>query len=285
MSRPAKILRRTQAAVAPLFTILIIVLPGAPAFAQSSPEYSSERSYSSEHSEDDRRLSFGTETDLSSDYAWRGIVLSNRPVVRPSVWISASGFTLIATRNLARANTLESADLGELSAGRHATDLTLTYGRDWKNLRIEPAIEAYLNGRLAGIHDPNTMEGQLKLSYPAGPLRLFTIHSFDVLAYKGSYFGEAGAGYERRVTNKASFALSLHSGWASSKFNEAYIGVNKPAINFVGAEGSFTRYVNRHLYFQPHFEFSEIVDRQLRQHLPRPTVINFGLAMGIEFSR
>ncbi len=278
MSKPAKILKRNQAAVPPLFTILIIVLSWAPAFAQSSPEYSSERSYSSEHSEDDRRFSFGTETDLSSGYAWRGIVLGNRPVVQPSVWISASGFTLIAARNITPANVPESVVL-------HTTDLTLTYGRDWKNLRIEPAIEAYLNGRLAGIHDPNTMEGQLKLSYPAGPLRLFTIHSFDVLAYKGSYFGEAGAGYERRVTNKASFALSLHSGWASSKFNEAYIGVNKPAINFVGAGGSFTRYVNRYLYFQPHFEFSEIVDRQLRQHLPRPTVINFGLAMGIEFSR
>ena len=168
MSRPAKILKRTQAAVAPLFTILIIVLPGAPAFAQSSPEYSSERSYSSEHSEDDQRFSFGTETDLSSDYAWRGIVLGNRPVVQPSVWISASGFALIAARNITPANVPESVVL-------HTTDLTLTYGRDWKNLRIEPAIEGYLNGRLAGVHDPNTMEGQLKLSYPAGPLRVFTL--------------------------------------------------------------------------------------------------------------
>jgi len=278
MSRPAKILKRTQASVAPLFTILIIVLSWPLAFAQSPPESPSERSYSSEHFEDNVTLSFGTETDSGSEYVWRGIVLGNRPFVQPSVWISASGFTLIAARNITAADVPESVVL-------HTTDLTLTYGRNWKNLRIEPAIEAYLNGRLAGIHDPNTIEGQLKLSYPAGPLRLFTIHSFDVLAYKGSYFGEAGAGYERRVTNKASFALSLHSGWASSKFNEAYIGVNKPAINFVGAGGSFTRYVNRYLYFQPHFEFSEIVDRQLRQHLPRPTVINFGLAMGIEFSR
>ena len=278
MSRPAKILRRTQAAVAPLFTILIIVLSWPPAFAQSSPEYSSERSYSSEHSEDDRGLSFGTETDLSSDYAWRGMVLGNRPVVQPSIWISAQRFTLIASRNLTPASTPESLPL-------HATDLTLTYGRDWKNLRIEPAIEGYLNGRLAGVHDPNTMEGQLKLSYPAGPLRVFTIHSFDVLAYKGSYFGEAGAGYERRVTNRTSFAVSFRSGWASSKFNDAYIGVNKPAFNFVGAEGSFTRYLNRYLYLQPHFEFSNIVDRELRQQLSRPTSISFGLAIGMEFSK
>ena len=275
MSRPAKILKRTQASLAPL---LAIALSWPLAFAQRSPAYSSERPYFSEHSEDNWRLSFGTETDLSSEYVWRGMVLGNRPVVQPSIWISARRFTLIASRNLTPASTPESLPL-------HATDLTLTYGRDWKNLRIEPAIEAYLNGRLAGIHDPNTMEGQLKLSYPAGPLRLFTIHSFDVLAYKGSYFGEAGAGYERRVTNKTSFAVSFRSGWASSKFNDAYIGVNMPAFNFVGAEGSFTRYLNRYLYLQPHFEFSNIVDRQLRQHLLRPTVINFGLTMGIEFSQ
>ena len=250
-----------------LLTLLIDLIPLA---AQAERQFNS--------SEDDRKITYGAETDFNSAYVWRGIVLNNRPVMQPSLWISAYGTTLTAWSNLALTNLSGSPRL-------QTTDLILTHGRDWKKLKIESTLEAYLNRRPGDIDGRNTIEGSLKLSYTAGRFRIFTIQSFDILTYKGSYFGEAGAGYERRVTNRTSFAVSFRSGWASSKFHTAYIGVNKPAINFVGAEGSFTRYLNRYLYLQPHFEFSNIVDRELRQQLPRPTFISFGLAIGMEFSK
>src|SRR6266404_4893354 len=37
-----------------------------------------------------QKISYGVEGDFNSAYVWRGIVLNNRPVVQPSVWISVS---------------------------------------------------------------------------------------------------------------------------------------------------------------------------------------------------
>ena len=199
-------------------------------------------------------------------------------MIQPSAWIARSGFTFTAWSNFAPANRSESE-----VAHLHVTDLILTYSRDWKKFRIEPTMEAYLNRRPSDVDDHNTMEGSFKLSYPVGPLRVFTAHAFDVLAYKGAYFGEAGLGWDGRIANNIALAASFRSGWASSKFNDVYIGLDKPAVNFIGTEGSLTYHLKPYLYFRPHFEFSNIADRRLREYLSSRTIVNFGLAMGIEF--
>jgi len=245
---------------------LSVVLEGMCGFAQDLPAGAGEN----------RGLSYGLETDFNSGYVWRGIAFSNQPTMQPSLWVERSGLTFTVWRNVVLGRGPDVEDLRE-------TDLNLTYSRHWKRLTIEPALDAYLPQPSPGVDDPNTMEGSLKLSHPAGPLSVFTTHSFDVLAYRGAYFGEAGMSYERHVNKKLGFDLTLRSGWASSKFNNAFIGLDKPAFNFVGAEGSLTYYLKSKVYIQPHIEFSDIVDRGLRPLLPWPTFINFGLAMGMEF--
>src|SRR5436190_4485580 len=245
---------------------LSVVLEGTFGFAQDLPA----------GAEEDRRLSYGLEMEFSSGYVWRGIAFSNVPMMQPSVWVERSGLTFTVWRNFVLGREPDVAHL-------RVTDLNLTYSCRWKGLTIEPALDAYLNQAPPGVHDPNTMEGSLKLSHPAGPLSVFTTHSFDVLAYRGAYFGQTGMSYERHFNKKVGFEVSLRSGWASSKFNDAYIGLDKPAFNFVGAEGSLTYYLKSKLYIQPHIEFTDIVDRRLRRLLPWPTFVNFGLAMGMEF--
>jgi len=158
--------------------------------------------------------------------------------------------------------------------------LILTYDRDWKKLKIEAALDAYFGRQSSDIESRNTMEGSLGLSYPAGPLSLFTTHAFDVLAYRGSYFGEAGLEYERQVTKDTEFTISGRSGWASAKFNDVYIGVDKSAFNFVGVEGSLTHHLGRRMYLQPHIEFSSITDGMLRGQLAPANVVTFGIAFG-----
>lgn len=156
----------------------------------------------------------------------------------------------------------------------------MAYNRDWEKLRIEAAVDAYSGQQGPDIEAQNTMEGSLKLSYPAGPLRIFTTHSFDVLAYRGSYFGEAGLEYARPITKITEFTISVRSGWASAKFNDVYIGVNKSAFNLVGVDGSLTYYLGPRMYFRPHVQFSSITDRRLREQLAPANIISFGLAFG-----
>ena len=228
----------------------------------------------SQESEPRDTFTYGAETDFKSGYVWRGLLLDDGPVVQPSAWISAFGFTLTGWSNVAMASTSE-------GAGPNSGGLILTYERDWEKLRIEAGFDAYMGRQSSDIESRNTMEGLLGLSYPVGPFRIFTTHAFDVLAYRGSYFGEAGLEYERKVTKSAEFTISVRSGWASSKFNDVYLGVDKPAFNFVGAEGSLTCYLGRRMYIRPHIEFSSITDRRLRGQLAPANIVTFGLAFGL----
>jgi hypothetical protein len=218
-------------------------------------------------------FTYGAEMDFNSGYVWRGLLLDDGRVGQPSAWISAFGFTLTAWSNVAMTNTSG-------RAGLRSGGLTLTYNHDWENLKVETALDAYMGQQSPEIESRNTMEGSLKLSYPVGPLRIFTTHAFDVLAYRGSYFGDARLEYVRRVTKNTELTVSVRSGWASAKFNDVYIGVDKSAFNFVGVEGSLTYYLGRRMYFRPHIEFSSITDRRLRGQLTPANIFNFGLAFG-----
>src|SRR5215510_2445673 len=238
-----------------------------------TPAQSTDKQSDSEASGASATFTYGAEMDFKSGYVWRGLLLDG-PVVQPSSWISAFGFTLSAWSNVA----LTSASEG---AGLNSGGLILTYERDWEKLRIEAGLDAYMGRQSSDIESRNTMEGLLGLSYPVGPFRIFTTHAFDVLAYRGSYFGEAGLEYERQVTKSAEFTISVRSGWASSKFNDVYIGVDKPAFNLVGVEGSLTCYLGRRMYFRPHIEFSSITDRELRGQLAPANIVTFGLAFGL----
>jgi hypothetical protein len=223
-----------------------------------------------------QNISYGFEGDFNSAYIWRGIALNNRPVLQPSAWISASQVTLEiwSALNLTHTSEIESFQTAYLS---------LAYSRAWKKLRIEPALEGYLNRRFEQFRDPNTVEATLSVSYAAGPLRLFTSHAWDVMAHKGSYFGEAGLGYEKSIARENTLAVSLRSGWASAQFNEVYIGVSKPASNFAGAESSFRYSVTPNLHVRPHLQFIYTTDRRLRDYLMSPTIVNFGVSLGVEF--
>ena len=240
---------------------------------QSPPPTTNSTEAPAQLAEKQSSFTYGAEMDFNSRYVWRGLLLDDGPVMQPSAWMSAFGFTLTAYSNVAM--TSASGD-----AGLKATGLTLTYERDWEKLKVEAALDGYMGRQSSDIEAQNTMEGSLKLSYPAGPLRIFTTHAFDVLAYRGSYFGDAGLEYQRPISKSAEFTVAVRSGWASAKFNDVYIGVNKSAFNFVGVEVSGAYYLGSRMYFRPHIEFSSITDRRLRGQLAPANIVNFGLAFG-----
>src|SRR2546422_102748 len=124
-----------------------------------------------------------------------------------------------------------------------------------------------------------SLEGWLNLSYDAGPFRLFTRHSLDILTYKGAYFVDAGIESEHRISPPLEIGGSLGAGWASARFNDAYAGIAKRALDRVSAETWLTVYM-KHFYVGPHFEFSTIVDPAVRVATTRPTYLLVRLSMG-----
>ncbi|HEX9384094.1 MAG TPA: hypothetical protein VF908_11880 [Gemmatimonadaceae bacterium] len=193
------------------FVLLLTFLPACSvALAQDSSNPLGEKP-----SEENSKIVYGAESDFTSGSAWRGLVISDRPVVSNAGWISKYGFTFMA------ANTLALSDTTEGTRPR-VTDLILAYKHDWRKLKIEPTLDSYWYHDPLNIGTSTSIEGSIKLSYPAGPIRLFTSHSSDVLSHKGAYFGEAGMKYERNLPERNELGISIDTGWASSTFNQAY---------------------------------------------------------------
>lgn len=257
-----------------LFALVLsapLVSPCSPAFAQDPPSQPEEKP-----SEKVRRVSYGVEIGLSSGHTDRGLVISDRPVVQPVTWMSVASTTFSLWSNVTLVDTTD-------GARPQIVEMELTRAHEWRNLTIEPAVRIFFYRDPVSIDSSRSIEGWLYLTYDVGPFSLVTNHSFDVLTQKGAYFGDVGVLLDRRVSQRIEVGGSFKTGWASSRFNDAYVGVHKSAFNLITAESWLTAYVKPHFYVRSYFQFSNIVDHAVRAKLARPTLFLVGLATGVEF--
>jgi hypothetical protein len=219
-------------------------------------------------------FAYGGELDFNSRYVWRGIALSDGPVMQPSVWVSAFDLTLEIWGNFVFNDEPNQGEFNEIN-------LILYYSREWKDITIEPSVIVYVYPNQEDA--PATAEALLTLSYPIGPINVFTDQIFDFVEYGGSYFGDAGLYYQHEFKPELLLDFSTSLGWASAEFNKVNIGLSKKALNVLGGGLSLTYYPKEFLYIRPHAELSSILDGDLRDELDDPTILNVGLAIGMEF--
>src|SRR5262245_9949722 len=222
------------------------------------------------------QLSYGAEIALGSGHADRGLVVSDRPVVQPVTWVSGSVATF---------SVWSSFTLGRTTDGSRPQilEMELTRQHKWGRFTASPAVTMFRYRDPLAFQDSRSVEGWLHLSCSLGPLRLFTSHSMDVLTYRGAYFGEAGIGFGRRVSRRIEIGGSSRIGWASSSFNDAYVGVRRSALNRLAVDGWLKAKLTPHLQIGPQLEFSATLDHALRAELSRPTYVFVGLTTGVEF--
>jgi hypothetical protein len=219
-------------------------------------------------------LSYGAEADLNSRYVWHGITYSEGPVLQPSVWLSKYGFTAMVWGNLAITDERQARRFNEV-------DLIFSYRFERKRVTIEPTVSFYFDRPVAQTDDPPSGIASVKLSVPAGLLSVYTNQEVDFLSYRGAYFGDVGVALERQINGRTKLAGDINLGWGSETFNRIFVGVPKRAFNVTGFDVSATYMLNDRVYLRPHFEFSYVLDHQLRGQLAAPTRANAGLAIGI----
>ncbi|HEV8400272.1 MAG TPA: hypothetical protein VGQ18_10585 [Gemmatimonadales bacterium] len=246
-------------------TTLLTVLAYTPAFAQDT-----------QISNVERRASYGVELAFRSGHADRGFIINDRPVVQPVVWVTRSRVEFSVWGNLPLAETTDGArpQIGEL-------ELTRQY--KWKSLTVAPAVTMYFYHDALNTENERSVSGWLHLSYQAGPFRLFTHQSLDVLTYRGAYYGEAGLASEGHASDHLELGGSIGAGWASARFNDAYAGVASAGFDRVSALAWLTVHVTPRYYVAPDFEFSTIVNPRVRAALTRPTFVFLRLSTGVEF--
>lgn len=195
-------------------------------------------------------------------------------MLQPSAWVSAFDFTVSAWSNFVLTRETNQGQFNEV-------DLGLDWRGAWGRLTFEPSACACFYPNQADA--PATLELAARLSYPVGPLSLFTSHAVEVMSCAGAYFGEAGFCLEKELVSVLSLSTTLTVGWASSRFNDAFLGLERNALNVAGAELNLTYCPWEGVYVAPHLDFSALLDRALRARVDDPTILAGGLALGVEF--
>lgn len=249
---------------------LILVAWCSPTLGQERPAHPEE-----EPSETDRSISYGAQIAFGSGHADRGFVINDRPVVQPVVWVSGS---------VAEFSLWGSFPLAQTTDGSRPRimELEVTGGHQWGNLWMAPAVRMFFYHDPLSSYSTRSWEAWLHLSYDVGPFSLFTNQSVDVLTYRGAYYGEAGIESEWHFSPTVEVGSSFGAGWASSKFNDLFVDINRSAFNRISAESWLTVYLESHRYISAHAEFSTIVDPRVRAEATRPSFIFVSLSIGFE---
>jgi hypothetical protein len=223
-------------------------------------------------SEAERMISLGAEADMNSRYIWRGIIFEDNPVAQPSLWASFRSLTLSLWSNHVLGQEI-GVGIGD------EIDFTVAHEHDWRLLTSGLEFAYYLYP--GEDESPATGEFTLSVSRSIGLLTASTRHTFDVLEYRGAYFGDASLSFEHEPLQGLDFEMKALAGWASAEFNEAYIGISRSALNLAGMELAATIRVAGPLYVRPHAEACFILDHTIAD-VARPHVTNAGLAIGVE---
>ena len=225
----------------------------------------------------DAALEAGVETDAGSLYVFRGLVYSDGPVNQSRAWVEFAGFGLYAWSNVAVEAAAQARRLNEVDLGA-----SYAFGRG--ELTVTPAVDLYLY-RLSGPERAAggatyTAEVSATITYGWGGTSVFTRHVVDAASNRGAYFGELGATCDRALTPRSELGLSAWVGWASARYNHAYIGPHRAGPAVAGVGISISRRFGRHIYVRPHAELTTVPDAVLRAGLAQPTNGSVGVAFG-----
>ncbi len=220
-------------------------------------------------------ISYGAQIAFRSGHADRGFIINDRPVVQPVAWVSGS---------IAELSLWGSFPLAQTTDGSRpqVIELEVTSWHEWKNFRIAPAVRTFFYHDPLSFSSTRSMEGWLFLSYDVGPFSLYSNQSVDVLTYQGAYYGEAGIDSKWRATPTVEIGGSIGAGWASSKFNNLYVDIDRSAFNRIYVENWLTVHLESHQYISVHVEFSTMMDPRVRAEATRPTFVFVRFATGVE---
>jgi len=219
-------------------------------------------------------MTVGFESDLSNGYYWHGLEWSYGKVFQNSAWMSAESVTLSLWSNYEPSAGAPTPDLNEIDC---ALSLVTSVG----NMSLEPAVNFCFFPDQPDV--PTTVEVSLRMVLPLGALEPFIVHTVDVKAYPGAYFGEVGLSGSWSVSDRLTFETAAEIGWGSRRFNEAYLEIAESSVQLVQWDVALCWAPAGALYVRPHVGVSAITDKVIRENLDRPSLLQGGVAVGVEF--
>lgn len=218
-------------------------------------------------------VSRGFEFDYNGRYVWRGLPCSDGPVLQQSFWLTVNDLTfgVWANRDLEAAGCHQTNEL----------DYYVSWETEWLGASLENTVQLYTYPNVPDAE--STLTADVVASWEIGDFSLFTTQSVDLAEYAGAYYGDVGLSYAMDIGHETAMESSISIGWASRAFNEAYFGCPKAALNAVAIRVSATRPLTDRSYVRAHFDYSSLLDHELRDSVSDASIASLGIAFGTEF--
>lgn len=198
--------------------------------------------------------------DVYGKYVWRGIVLTNEPVLQPAVGVSYGGLALSIWGNL------EMTDINDSSGDFTEVDYTAEYSVSWEGWSFSAGVIFY---DFPSTVFPSTTEiyGAVGMDTLLSPT--LTVYQ-DVDEADGTY---ANFSVEHSLadvfspwgTTSASVVFSASVGYGSSDYNEFYFGADESAFTDALFSISMPIQVHEAVSVSPSISFSTLLDDSVRK--------------------
>lgn len=221
---------------------------------------------------------FGFDAAFNNKYLWRGLLLTDGPVLQPSATVAWYRFSFNIWGNL------DLDDANNMSGEFNEVDYTIDYSTE---------VFGPLDGSVGFIvYDfPNTPFATttefyvgLGLDVPLSPslTAYFDIDEVDGIYLNGS-IGHSVELPEVIESVSASLDLGLNVGWGNDKHNTAYYGSNTSGFTDMGISASLPITIGEHVTVAPSLTYTTILNDDLRGAVANDDNVVYGVTISISF--
>ncbi|OGV61647.1 MAG: hypothetical protein A3K19_15195 [Lentisphaerae bacterium RIFOXYB12_FULL_65_16] len=199
-------------------------------------------------------------TDVLTDYAWRGQLLNDDPVVQPGVTLSYKGLSL---------NVWGSVD---------ATDIHEVNGEEWRLQEVD-YTGSYTFTPLKGL---DLTGGIIEYTFPGTPYdntrELFgTVKLSEILlaptlsVYRDidecdGWYANLGVSHTFSITEQLGLTLGANAGWGDREYHEFYMGgLKKSALSDVQLASTLTYAVTDWCSVSGYLRYSDFLNHDVRE--------------------
>ncbi len=196
-------------------------------------------------------------TDIVSKYIWRGQLLTDDPVLQPSVTLSYGNFAFNAWGSIDMTDINED---GTSTYNMQEVDYTLSYGfAPCEGVDMEVGVIIY---DFPGTAFKTTEEVYASVSLSSLPLSPTLSVNYDYDEVDG-YYANLSVGHSFELTEKLGLSLGAGLGWGNSGYNDAYFGVDSGQVNDLALSASLDYAVNDNFAISGYLGYSELVDSDI----------------------
>jgi uncharacterized protein (TIGR02001 family) len=220
--------------------------------------------------------SVSADVTVASKYVWRGLRLTDDPVLQPSLTVDYKSLNLNVWGNT------DLTDANGTPGEMNELDYTLSYSFVVNKVNLTLGVIQYTFPHTD--FEPTTeIYGSAGLDMLLSP----TVNVYYDSDEVGGVYGPVGISHSfalREVRGiSPSLDLSGSIGYATSNWNEGYYGVDSAGLVDLALTAGLAIPFDEHLSIGPYVSFSQVIDSDLRDAVEKDQTTSFGATLSYAF--